>query len=132
MQCIGQCKVSTSLLQDNNTTLHQTGLLQAWYRHHINMQTTLQALHRPKLIYRLFIASGRPVNFLISRSETGLNGRTGLLQAVYKVKQDVYRLVTIQFFIRVISVMGTASAYTYSTDQKIFSVINISTLKIKI
>ena len=62
------------------------------------MQTTLQALHRPKLIYRLFKASGRPVNFLISRSETGLNGRTGLLQAVYPVKQDVYRLVTIQIF----------------------------------
>ena len=98
MQCIGQCKVFTSLLQANNTTLNQTGLLQAWYRHCINMQTTLQALHRPKLIYRLFKASSRPVTFLISRSETGLNGRTGLLQAVYPVKQDVYRLVTIQIF----------------------------------
>ena len=72
--------------------------LEAWYRHRINMQTTLQALHRPKLLYRLFKASGRPVNFLISRSETGLNDRTGLLQAVYQVKQDVYRLVTIQIF----------------------------------
>ena len=76
------------------------------------MQTKPQALHRPKLIYRLFKVSSRPVNFLISRSETGLNSRTGLLQAVYPVKQDVYRLVTVQNFYK--GKQGTEELFIYT------------------
>ena len=43
MQCIGQCKVSTSLLQANNTTLDQTGLVQASYKYADNIAGLAQA-----------------------------------------------------------------------------------------